>query len=214
MLLGPPSKTYSEKLGWLLRTGVWRFATFLDECLVLFLLVLLKTRPWCANKTIFAPEYFCGAAPSWRRLHFFRKIKMLYYKNTNFRPRSLPRDSKMVKISPQRPPGDPQMAKMESQRAPNDVHDHPKDPPRAPKGSTRRPRGPPSLSSERFWVPRGPCGAFKILTFSLRKSVVFEFGPGAVRRRPQTRSLTPERDPAGPKLAKWRQGPPPGGKSF
>ena len=136
LLLGPPSKTYSKKLGWLLRTGVRRFATFLNECLVLFLLVLLKTCFWCANKTIFAPEYFCGAAPSWRRLHFFRKIKMLYYKNTNFRPRSLPRDSKMVKINPQRPPGDPQMAKMESQRAPKDAHDHPKDPPRAPKAST------------------------------------------------------------------------------
>ena len=44
--------------------------------------------------------------------------------------------------------------------------------------------------------------------------MIFEFGPGAVLRRPQTRSLTQKRDPAGPKVYHWRQGPKPGGKSF
>ena len=49
---------------------------------------------------------------------------------------------------------------------------------------------------------------------SLRKSMIFEFGPGAVLSRPRTRSLTPQRDPAGPKVYNWRQGPTSGGKSF
>ena len=34
LLVGAPSKTYSKKLGWIVRTGVRRFGTCFRECLV------------------------------------------------------------------------------------------------------------------------------------------------------------------------------------
>ena len=69
LLLGPPSKAYSKKLGWIPRTGVRRFGACPRECLVSSLIVFVfKMHLMCEENAIFAPEYFCGAAPSCRRL--------------------------------------------------------------------------------------------------------------------------------------------------
>ena len=147
---------------------------------------------------------------------FLRKIKMLCYKTTN--------------VWPPKPPWGPESNQNqlpEASRGPQNGQN------RAPEDPQRRPRGPqgPSKGSPdaNLTPPRSPklllgpiLGPPRTLrnlqnpSVSLRKTMISEFGPGAIRSRPRTRSrtLTPQRDPAGPKLDPWRQGPPSGGKSF
>ena len=57
-------------------------------------------------------------------------------------------------------------------------------------------------------------GGVQNLPISLRKSMIFEFGPNVVRRPLHTRFRCPQGAPAEPKLGHWRQGPRSGGKSF
>ena len=102
---------------------------------------------------------------------------------------------------------------------------------RAPEGPRRRPRSPEGPSKGYQGVNLTPPRPSKSLSgailglprtvrdpqnpyVSLRKTMIFEVGPNAVRTRPQTRSRTPKRGPTGPKVSQWRQGTLPGGKTF
>ena len=107
------------------------------------------------------------------------------------------------------------------QNGQNRVPEGPQRRPRSPEGLAKGPQGvnltPPRPPKSVLGGISGPPRTLRNLQnpyVSLRKSMIFEFGPGAVRRCPQTRPVTQEKDPTGPKFAAWRQGPGPGGKSF
>ena len=114
-------------------------------------------------------------------------------------PRDLPGAPKWPKWSPRGPPKTPTIT-LRTLQGP-------------PRGQLDAPRPSKSLSGAILGSP-GTMRNLQNPYVSLRKTLIFQFGPNAVRTRPQTRSLTPKRGPTGPKVGEWRQGTPPGGKTF